>query len=108
MDLVAAFLTGPNLAIIISSAGILTAIRSSAPAIDQHPWWARVQPFAPLVICVVLVFLPSATPLVHWGEKIILGLSLGAISTVVYKTFVQSILGRDQRINPPEPPAPTP
>lgn len=103
MDLITPFLTVTNLGIIFASAGILAAIRQYMPAVDEHRIWARVQPVAPLVVCTALVFLPSATVAGKWGDKIVLGIALGALSTLVYKVAVQTILGRDKRIQPATP-----
>jgi hypothetical protein len=58
---------------------------------------------APLAIAGCLVFLPGATAATKWGEKLILGIALGAAAPVLYKFVSQSVLGRDQRINPPPP-----
>jgi hypothetical protein len=106
MDLITPFLTVTNLGIILASAGILAAIRNGIPSVDQHHLWARVQPVAPLVICTALVFLPSATDVGRWGDKVILGIALGSLSTLVYKTITQSVMGRDQRIQAMNGPVP--
>lgn len=105
MDLVTPFMTGTNIGIILASSGLLAAIRAWMPTVDKNRWWARVQPIAPLVLCVGLVFLPTSAVVGRWGDKLILGLALGAISTVAYKTFRQTLRGQDERIKQTAPPA---
>jgi hypothetical protein len=107
MDILDAFLTPANLGILIASGGILAAIRQSFPAIDQHRWWARIQPVAPLMLCVGLIFIPGASDIPRWGGKLVLGLAIGAFSTVGYKTIRQSLFGHDERITDKPTPPPT-
>jgi len=103
MEIINAFLTVTNVAIFLATGALMVAVRQCAPSVDQHPVWARVQPLAPLLIAVGLIFIPGASDVQHAGGKLIVGLAIGGLVSVGYKTVLQTFLGRDQRINPPPP-----
>ena len=106
MEIIQAFLTFTNIAIFLATGALMATVRQCVPAVDQHPLWARVQPLAPLAIAVGLIFIPGASDVPHWGGKLIVGIAIGGMVNVGYKTVLQTFLGRDNRINPPQPPAP--
>lgn len=104
MDIVTAFLTYSNAAIFLATGAVMVSIKQCIPAVDQHRWWARMQPLAPLLIAVGLIMVPHASDVPNWGGRLIVGLAIGGLVSVGYKTVLQTFLGKDPRISPqPEP-----
>lgn len=99
--LLAQFLTLPNVALMIAVSAIIVAVTQVHPPLTQSKTYARLAPFLPLVFCAAVVtYAPSA----QWspmplGDRVLLGLVLGALSGWAYKAFKQTFMGSDDRLD---------
>lgn len=93
-------LTQHNLVIAAAIYMLLGAVKKSAPELVQHRLWARIEPLAPVLLASAAVWIPglAATQGLGIGDRIMLGLVIGAIVAYGHKLFRQSLLGRDDRI----------
>lgn len=100
-SLLSQFLTFPNITLMVAVSAIIVAVAQVHPPLVQSKTYARLAPFLPLLFCtLVVVFLPSsqwsAMPL---GDRILLGIVLGALSGWAYKAFKQTFMGGDDRLD---------
>lgn len=99
MTLTEIFMQPANIVIIGAAMSITEAFKRAFDGTSMAHLGARILPFVPLVLCVGLTFIPrESAQAMLWGDKLVLGLTLGMGTVWGHKTFGQSILGKDQRI----------
>jgi hypothetical protein len=98
VDLISAFLTYQNLIVVVAASGVLIAVQKLLPSVHATALWARLQIPVAFGVCVGAAYLPHTPPLGTWGDKLLLGLALGGVVVGGGKLFLQSFLGRDDRI----------
>lgn len=69
-------------------------------AVRDAPITVRLAPVYPLIVCEAGIWCPGFFADIFGIEKALTGLILGWASAHVYKIFMQSVLGRDRRVNP--------
>jgi hypothetical protein len=100
-SLLAQFLTLPNITLMVAVSAIIVAVAQVHPPLVQSKLYARGAPFLPLIFCTLVVtFMPSS----QWssmplGDRILLGVVLGALSGWAYKAFKQTFMGSDDRLD---------
>jgi hypothetical protein len=69
-------------------------------SIADAAWFARIQPGLAVLLCIGAMWLPGLQPSeAGFGERLMLGFILGAVTAFGHKAIKQSILGHDKRIN---------
>jgi hypothetical protein len=76
---------------------VLAMVKRVAPCLSENRVWLRLLPVMPTVLCTWAAFWPGLVEGTV-GERVLLGIVLGAISSHVYKLVQQSLLGNDKRI----------
>lgn len=76
---------------------IISLVRSLWPALENNRAWVRALPALPVVACSVAVWIPGLVEGAT-GERILLGIVLGAMCGHAHKVTKQSIFGNDKRI----------
>jgi hypothetical protein len=95
------FLTAqPNITVAVAIYSIMLTVKKAAPGLVQHHLWARFEPIAPLAIACGMVWIPGlgAAAGLGAGDRIMLGLNIGALAAYGHKLLKQSFLGDDERI----------
>jgi hypothetical protein len=83
-----------NAGICIVAMWLMTRLKKAWPQLKSSSIGGRLLPFLPLVPTSALVWLPIYDPAPNGGERILLGLVLGAVSGWVYKVITQSFARR--------------
>lgn len=97
-QLIAIVLAPTNLAIIVGVWVLLTTAQRVGPEVFARPLMVRLLPVLPLVLCIAALWLPGITAPATIGERVLLGLLLGAAVGHAHKLLVQTGLGRDARL----------
>ncbi len=95
------FLTSnPNVTVAVAIYTIMLTVKRTMPKLVQHHLWARFEPIAPLVIACGMVWIPGlgVAAALGIGDRIMLGLNIGALAAYGHKLLKQSFLGDDERI----------
>lgn len=88
-----------NLLIVAAVWTLLTTTHRMFPKIKAHSVWARLAPAAPILLCSAAVWIPGAADsAMSVGSRIMLGITLGAMTANAHKILKQTALGQDARI----------
>lgn len=95
------FLQPGNVLIVGGTVSLMIILTATIGSWAQTALYARLAPFLPIVIAIALAFIPRAlTAGMVWGDKLLLGATLGLGAAWAYKAYRQSLLGHDDRITP--------
>jgi hypothetical protein len=91
------FLRYESLMITAASWVIIQVIQKSVTPVGSHRLFIRFKPIMPVVISVVMAYLPSFK-LGSWDETLIYGIILGSLTGFGQKLLKQTLLGQDARL----------
>jgi hypothetical protein len=85
-----------------AAAVIIILFARAFPKITASKTYARIAPLLPLVLCILLGFIPGVHPAeMPFGVRILFGVLLGATLGWAYKFVKQSVGGQDDRLEQP-------
>lgn len=90
----------PENAVIIGAiSAIVSSLRFVWPEFDRHRLAIRYLPLLPLLLGVVLLWIPGIPQAaLGAGDRVLLGLTLGGFVMAGYKVYSQTLRGRDARL----------
>jgi hypothetical protein len=94
---VAYLLTTENALIMAAVSVSIHTVQLFTPQLEHNSTWGRLLPALPVLLCSAAVWFPGLVD-GGIGQRVLLGIVLGAVSGQSYKVLRQSILGDDRRI----------
>lgn len=93
-DLLDVLMQWQNAGIAVVSMWLIDKVKRAFPHMLENEWVVRLMPFSPVLLTSAMVWLPVHDPVPTSGERILLGLILGAVSGWMYKLIRQTFRRR--------------
>lgn len=88
-------LTTTNVMVMVASSALIEAIKKLFPKAWGADFFQRTSRLLPILLCVGAVFIPGVTEATP-GEKVLLGVVLGAFSGQFYDLVAKNVLRKKQ------------